>query len=564
MVELLATPHKEFVVINCPPGSGKTTAFSHDLPAWLTCRDRAIRGLMGHRIYATAEKYVGRLRRSLERRFPVEAKDDERELGLAVDAVGVLATDFGAFRPGHDSHDLWQRGQFVVVQEGGGSIAEKEPTWTAYGQDSGSLGMRFRFIVWDDVTSKKVVRSSYLTEEQFEWWDDEAEARLEPGGLLLVVGQRLGPNDIYAHCRDKLAAELDVGDVSVDEVMDAVEVVGEEVEVPRKYHHVRFQAHDEERCRVLHEGEIGGSRSPHHRLTADPQPAGCLLDPRRLSWRELSGIMRNSPERFATVYQQEDLALSETLVDKVWVSGGTDRNGFEAPGCWDLDRAAGQVPAGLAPPWVSVASLDPSVERMWALQWWIVQWLPGTEGPDGRPNALRYLIDLENKRMQAGDLLDRDRAGRFFGEAEDLQQRSIAAGAPISVWIVERNAAHRYLLANNTWRFWASQHRIRTLPHDTQSNKSDPDYGIQGLVRPVWMHGLVRLPGEWRGDSRTKALRLVNQVTVWGAGATTDDQVLAQWFLEHKLPSLRSVDTSKQKRLWRPQFIREREGMTVR
>ena len=43
----LDTPDEEYFVINAPPGSGKTTVFTHDIPIWLTCRDRSLRGLIG-------------------------------------------------------------------------------------------------------------------------------------------------------------------------------------------------------------------------------------------------------------------------------------------------------------------------------------------------------------------------------------------------------------------------------------------------------------------------------------------------------------------------------------
>lgn len=551
VVERLASPHKEFVVMNMPPGGGKTTGFSHDLPAWVTARDRAIRGLLGHRIFNTASKYTGRLRRTLERRFPIEARDDDREKGLAFDAVACMATDFGPFRPPHDNPDIWQVSQFVVAQFGEGAISEKEPTWTAFGQDSGSLGYRLNLIVWDDLTNRKVVRSSDLSEQQVEWWDDEAETRLEPGGLLLLVGQRLAPNDIYRHCLDKLAADLELDeDVDVDDVMDLATVVGEPVEIPRKYHHIVFEAHADERCAELHpDGVVAGSR--WHKLDAPAWPDGCLLDPRRLSWRELSSIRKNSPERYETVYQQRDVAESEILVDPVWVAGGIDRNGFLAPGCWDMDRHAGEIPADLSPPFTSYAVLDPSVENMWAMQWWIHH----------HDTGLRYLIDLENRRMQMGDFLDRNRDGTFTGWAETWQTRSEECRAPISVWVVERNAAHRYLLANNTWRFWQAQHRIRVIPHVTGINKADPDMGVQGLLRGIWRDGLVRLPGGWRDDSRTRALKLVDQVTRWGPTyAGRDDQVMAQWFGEHNLPSLRSVQPEDVGRVWAPSWMRRDDG----
>ena len=47
VADLLATPHKEFVLVNEPPGVGKSTFWTLDLPAWMICRDRAIRIQIG-------------------------------------------------------------------------------------------------------------------------------------------------------------------------------------------------------------------------------------------------------------------------------------------------------------------------------------------------------------------------------------------------------------------------------------------------------------------------------------------------------------------------------------
>ena len=37
------TQDRKYVVMNEPPGSGKSTLFTHDIPAWLIVRDRTIR-----------------------------------------------------------------------------------------------------------------------------------------------------------------------------------------------------------------------------------------------------------------------------------------------------------------------------------------------------------------------------------------------------------------------------------------------------------------------------------------------------------------------------------------
>ena len=64
---------RKFVVMNEPPGSGKSTLFTHDIPTWLIVRDRTIRIQIGSRTERQARMYVGRIKRSLERESPLRA-----------------------------------------------------------------------------------------------------------------------------------------------------------------------------------------------------------------------------------------------------------------------------------------------------------------------------------------------------------------------------------------------------------------------------------------------------------------------------------------------------------
>jgi hypothetical protein len=56
-------------------------------------------------------------------------------------------------------------------------------------------------------------------------------------------------------------------------------------------------------------------------------------------------------------------------------------------------------------------------------------------------------------------------------------------------------------------------------------------------VGPLYRHGLVRLPGEISSGSKAKVMPLVREVTRW-PDASTEDCLMAQWFLEFKLPVL--------------------------
>lgn len=517
----LESDDTEYAVINCPPGSGKSTLFTNDLLLWLICRERSIRILIGSSTQRLAENYSNRLRRMLERSRPLPENPLQ---GRPLAAEAALSQDFGRFRPQAASGEMWTRSQFTVVQHDLDAVEDKEPTVTAYGMDSEFLGHRANLVIWDDLVTRKVLRSGELIENQQNWWVEEGETRLEPSGLLLLQGQRMGADDLYRYCLDMVLDE------------DEQESLGRK----HKYRHVMYPAHFEDRC----DGK--------HKKDAPAWPEGCLLDPVRLPWvgsKGLATIQRNRGDAYRVQYQQEDVDPAEVLVPKLWIDGGTDhQSGEMLPGCWDAGREIAEIPAGLAPPLLSIATADPSPTRFWSIQWWIVQ--PATNQ--------RFLMDLIRQSMDAPDFLDWNaNAGKFFGVMEEWQERSSDLGYPISHWIVEINAAQRFLLQYDHVRRWQRQHGVQIVGHSTHKNKTDPDFGVQ-MVKNLYRFGQVRLPGGTL-SGRIAALKLVDEVTRYPQ-TSTDDCLMAQWFLEHQLANgnmIRSLDHEPVV-LRRPSWMRKR------
>jgi hypothetical protein len=354
-LEVMDAPHNfvanEFVVHN----SGKTQINSYALPLWLTARDRGLRGLIGSVTGRMAVTYTQRIRRALETVLPLEADSEDITKGIAMDALATLSEDFGRFKP--VDHESWTKDAFIVEQLGGVSITNKEPTWTAVGRDQEFIGGRYDFCMWDDLVSLKRMRTIEMIEEDRDWWDSYAERRLEPGGLLILQGQRLNSEDLSRYCLN-MEVGLDDEDDEDDEEIGSLggSELRQEEGIRRKYHHIKFKAHYEELC-------LG---KPTHKISAPAYPEGCLLAPRRLTWKELSSIQRNKPDTYAVVFQQEDVGASEVLVPKIWIDG----NGAEFPGCWDKNRDRLEIPSGLSGETWSVMSCDPSPSRFWGIQWW--------------------------------------------------------------------------------------------------------------------------------------------------------------------------------------------------
>lgn len=517
-VELLRTPTKEYAVISCPPGSGKST-LAHDLAAWITVRNRGIRGMIGSASMSLAERYTLNLRTTFENPFPIMAEPDLAEAGLAVDAESTLVADYGGFKP--ENSTLWSTKAFIVAQHGDRPLSHKEPTWSAYGPDSAQIGGRYDFIIWDDLVDEKSLTTLESVDKLRRWFDRVAEKRLEPGGLLMMPGQRLSPEDLYRYCLDKEAGDADrVG----HECCDA--------EAGRKYHHFKYRAHWEDRCH----GD--------HGTGAAAWPKGCLLDPQRLPWRELEAERKASVSNFAQVYQQEDADPTHLLVDMLWIKGGTDPVTKEVhPGCWDLDRGLAELPAGLAGPKVSIITADPSPTRFWAVQWWI--YTPESE--------FRWLMDLHRAAMDAPAFLDWNHASSCWtGLLEEWWQRSSDLGLPVTMVIAEANAAQRFMLQYEHVRRWMAARGVRVIGHETHRNKADPRMGVSSIA-PHYRHGRVRLPGKDRDAGRLAALKLVDEVTKWPM-ARYDDCVMAHWFLEWNLPNVYSPP-SKPVRLNVPSWV---------
>lgn len=507
---LLDRSEKTYVDINVFPGSGKSTLFTHDIPVWLVCgggfedpkRGRALRALIGHESKRIAEHYVLRIRRLLEMTRPFYDKEQ------ALQAELVLTEAFGRFRPlvSEGEESIWAKNEFLVAQLGDVDLYEKEPTFQAASRQAGFLGERVDFYVWDDLATYKNSRNPDVAEETDHWFEDEAETRLEPGGLGLLVGQRLGPLDLHAKRLSKMWIDP------------------EGVAHP-KYRHVVFPAHNDRTC----DGD--------HRQW-DLAEEGCLLDEYRLPWKELQKIVHEP--NFRTVYQQEDSDPEAVLVLPVWLDGGQDPYGYDAPGCWDRERGFFEVPDTGAPPerLISYAVVDPSASNWWAVEWWCLQ--PG-DSPHPR-DWFRYLIYGRRAKLQAGGpggFLDWDNESQdHVGLMHDLQIRSHQIGIPIRVWILEANAAHRHLFQYDHFRRWKRRFPfVNVIAHQTQRNKNDPELGVEGTLRMAYRNGLKRLPRKPGTETLNYTKAKVGELTRY-PNSETDDTVLADWFGENNLETI--------------------------
>lgn len=530
ITELSATPEKEYCVINQAPGTGKSTFYALVLPAWLTARERQTRGLIISATDTQAKWYVGKLKDALENPYAPTADDDDKKAGIAFDAQACLLADYGRFKP-EVRTQKWASDAFYVELPEGVATIQKEPTWSAFGRSSGFLGLRVGYALADDVYDPEKNRTAEARDDLKRWWSDVAEKRLEPGGLLVLQMQRLDADDICRYALDMGGTVLREGD-----------------ETPRKYHHFKFKAHYPEYCHDDH-GEDAKPYDPRN-----PAAAGCLLYPARLGWSELEAEAKNNVN-FEMVFQQEDVATKRSLVNRLWINGGTDPESREYfPGCIDRERDLCEIPSNLDGGLLSIVTADPSPTQFWAVIWWLVRVDLAKLEP-----IQRYVLDIKRQKMDAPDLLDWDNDHqKFTGVMQEWQLRSKDLGYPITHWIIEENAAQRFLLQYGHVGRWMTAHATSIFGHNTdRSKKADKDYGVW-TIRNHYRSGRIRLPYRFDTDARLVSQKLVDEVCRYPDGRT-DDTVMAHWFLEWWLPQLVSdlgaEEYEDEDGQWRPSWM---------
>jgi hypothetical protein len=513
----LESPVREFIVINCPPGSGKSTLI-HDIICWLIARKRSIRIMEGSAAESRARQYTEQILTTLERTTPPPLEEEQGVRG-AVQAVSCMQRDFGRFKP--ENARRWRAGAFKVAQADDVIGTTKESTVVAVGADGRYLGDRVDLAVWDDLVTNETTGTPEAREKLLRKWRNEAEKRIEKRGVLLLVGQRIGPEDLYRTCID-LKAWSDPNDPDSDPEA-------------RKYLHLVFKAHYEEHCDGQHL-ETDPEYDPF-----DPENGGCLLDPVGLPYSYLMQERADDERTYRTVFQQEDMDPNSVLVNPLWVEGGMDPDTGEMfQGCWDPWRPVGVIPpiAG-----VSYMTVDSSPTQFWAIQQWLYD----------RETERRFLIDQHRARMKVTAALAYNKATKeWSGLFEEWWQRATEQGHHIGVLVFEAVAAERYFLEAPDLIDWATLRGVRVIKHDSHRNKTDPKYGVQALG-PLYRHGRVRLPGDVTSGSRKKVTQLVTEVTRYPE-SNTEDCLMAQWFGEFNLSSIAPVNSGPVKRAAMPKL----------
>lgn len=501
---------KEMLLLNVFPGAGKTSLMQHFV-CWLIARNRTIRIVWGSASEKLAEQRVRQIAMHLKRTEP--GIDDETDLkkGRAVKPRFCMTDLFGSFVPSAHHGASWTMTSITVSSAGDGINAEGPippgPTLVAVGRKTKQLGGRYNFICWDDLWGKDEEENAELGASVRRFYDATVETRLQPGGTLVLVMQRLGPNDLSRYVLNK---QMPVWDPAT----------GAEIGYESEYQHIVYPAHHDDLCTGLHPQGMEAWNP------ADPREGHCLTDPLALPPPDFLRVRGKAVWRVE--YQQEDSDPSRSVFSEIWLTGGKDVEGEVFKGCLDHDRAIWELPEGVPPASLASAmAVDVGHERYWGLY--------AAVSPRDLSQHDEWVLAAEGKIMSAGTdkgLIDYDfTRGCFVGLMEDWWQRSADIGVPFTHVVVEINAAQRHLFKNqNVMNKWQTEHNCRIVSHQTTKNKNDANLGVPGLLQIRYQLGAVRIP--WApGITRGAMAEFYRQLVAYtGKKGEVDDIVMAAWF----------------------------------
>jgi hypothetical protein len=442
-------------MLNVAVGAGKSSLV-RDVVAWAVsgggscdpAYGRSLRVLVGHAVYTLAEENVDVLRETFDSEVPYF--DHKKKLS----APHSLSEIYGRYHPtSDDGGKAWRQNKFKVASVEDAPTFNKEPTVQAISYGSTFIGERGDLIILDDIVSQKNVG-----DPEFLAWMESVEDRLEPGGLIVMLGQRVGVTDGYQQVLERTYDPENGGDP-----------------VPL-YVQIAWPAHNTQTC------------DGNHRQW-DLESAGCLLDEKRLPWAKL----RREADKpsFGSSYQQDPTQGGDGLIPKLWIDGGKDADGVEYPGCLDRERRLGEMPVlsrSEAEDLIVYASVDPALSSgYWSVQvWGITKW-----------NGPRYLIDGHRVQMRMADFVGIT-GDSLTGLMLQLQVESRQRDRehPIRVWIIEENLVRGQLADTFAFQSFRRAHPdTEVIWHRTDRNKQSKEFGVEALLPQLYRWAMYACRG---------------------------------------------------------------------
>lgn len=179
MMEKITDPAIKRLLINVPPGFGKSSTGTVKSTVYELCRDP--NSLTA--IVSKSEKLAGKFLYLIGKYLT--------EPSMYEGAERNLIEDFGPFKTGSEP---WSGKQIYV----GRQSAEKDPSVSAYGVGGHIYGIRAHRMIMDDVADLENQANVDRVTEMLKWCTQEAGSRVGRHGKLIFIGTRVNAGDIYS------------------------------------------------------------------------------------------------------------------------------------------------------------------------------------------------------------------------------------------------------------------------------------------------------------------------------------------------------------------------------
>lgn len=465
----------DLIVANTPPEHAKTTTLTVNYVAWRIAKDPNVKVIYVSRTATMAKKFLTQLKGILV--HPRYEKFHQA---------------FGPVEGWNSNSNSWTQDQIYVSEDIRTSNA-KDPTVCALGIRGQIYGSRADLIIIDDAVDGT---NAHEFDKQIDWITGEVMSRLSASGVLLVVGTRMAPVDLYS----ELLNPQHYPDDESPWTYFAQPAVLEFADSPKDWITLWPRSSEPE----------AGAKG--HRAEPDEHGLYPKWDGEALAKRR----SRMPPRKWAMVYMQQQV-VDDAIFPTEAVNGCINNMRVHGP----LTVEAGWRKEGMAGLYV-VAGLDPAMAGNTAA---VVM------GVD-RTTRKRWVLEVFNGTTTPDDI-------------RDLMKRWTDTYR-IHEWRVEKNAFQIMLTQDRDIRQYLANRGCVLKEHFTGANKWDVDFGVASMrdLFGVWVpdgsptkhkpsvEPLINFPSRQHSEAM-KAM--AEQLVTWYPDAPKTqktDCVMALWFAE--------------------------------
>jgi hypothetical protein len=457
------------LLINVPPEHAKSTTITVNYATYKICMDPDnTRIIVISKTLTKAQEFVYSIKQRLT--HPMWAK------------LQATYAPPGGWREDADS---WKQNAITLSR----TSTEKDPTVQALGIGGQVYGARANLIILDDCVTGA---NAHEYEKQLEWIQKEVITRLDDEGVLLIVGTRFAPSDLYREIRNPKHWSNGKSPFTYF----AMPAVLEFNEDPKQWKTLWAKT------------DVKGTSKK------EPDEDGLYA-----KWDGPALYRRRgevTPSTWAMVYQQQDIQ-EDSIFRPVCVQGSV--NGMRRVGPINT-KTPGHPKNG---DWYLIMGLDPAMS--------------------GKTAAVMLAYDRQSQRRYVLDVYN----------MEDPNPQKIRA--LMEDWVnkyhpqelrVEINAHQKAYQLDEELNQWMASRGIQFRSHFTGKNKWDVDFGVASMASLFGTDrdgkhqddNLIELPSS-EGNEHVKAL--INQLITWAPNAKKyqpTDCVMALWFCEIRVKEL--------------------------